>query len=44
MAAEVIKVGQLGPYSNNAYIIADHGTRQAIVVDAPIGSGADRSR
>jgi glyoxylase-like metal-dependent hydrolase (beta-lactamase superfamily II) len=40
MPAEVIKVGPLGPYDNNAYIIADHGTRQAIFVDAPIGSDA----
>jgi glyoxylase-like metal-dependent hydrolase (beta-lactamase superfamily II) len=38
MSTEVIKIGPLGPYDNNAYIIADHGTRQAIVVDAPIGS------
>jgi len=40
MSAEVIKVGPLGPYSNNAYIIADSATREAIVVDAPIGSTA----
>ena len=40
MHTEVIKIGPLGPYDNNAYIIADHGTRQAIFVDAPIGSNA----
>jgi glyoxylase-like metal-dependent hydrolase (beta-lactamase superfamily II) len=28
----------LGPYANNAYIIADRESRQAIFVDAPIGS------
>jgi glyoxylase-like metal-dependent hydrolase (beta-lactamase superfamily II) len=38
MAVEVIKAGPLGPYSNNAYIIADSATKQAIFVDAPIGS------
>ena len=39
MPADVIKVGPLGPYDNNAYIIADRATKQAIFVDAPIGSG-----
>ena len=38
MPAEVIKVGPLGPYANNAYIIADVTTKQAIFVDAPIDS------
>ena len=38
MTADVIKVGPLGPYANNSYIIADRATRQAIYVDAPIGS------
>jgi glyoxylase-like metal-dependent hydrolase (beta-lactamase superfamily II) len=38
MPAEVIKVGPLGPYANNAYIIADTATQQALLVDAPIGS------
>jgi glyoxylase-like metal-dependent hydrolase (beta-lactamase superfamily II) len=38
MTADVIKVGPLGPYANNSYIIADRGTKQAIYVDAPIGS------
>jgi hydroxyacylglutathione hydrolase len=36
----VTKLGPLGPYANNAYIITDPATRQAIVVDAPIGSDA----
>jgi glyoxylase-like metal-dependent hydrolase (beta-lactamase superfamily II) len=38
MTAEVIKVGPLGPYANNAYIIVDGATKQAIFVDAPLGS------
>lgn len=38
MPAEVIKVGPLGPYSNNAYIIADRATKHALFIDAPIGS------
>jgi glyoxylase-like metal-dependent hydrolase (beta-lactamase superfamily II) len=38
MPADVIKVGPLGPYSNNAYIVADRGTKQALFIDAPIGS------
>lgn len=38
MPIEVIKVGPLGPYANNAYILADAGTKQAIFVDAPLDS------
>jgi glyoxylase-like metal-dependent hydrolase (beta-lactamase superfamily II) len=38
MPIEVIKVGPLGPYANNAYILADRGTKQAIFVDAPLDS------
>ncbi len=38
MPAEVIKIGPLGPYANNAYIISDRATKRAIFVDAPIGS------
>jgi len=38
MPAQVIKVGPLGPFGNNAYVIADTGTRQAILVDAPFES------
>ncbi len=38
MPATVIKVGPLGPYENNAYIIADDATKQAIFVDAPLDS------
>jgi glyoxylase-like metal-dependent hydrolase (beta-lactamase superfamily II) len=38
MPAEVIKVGPLGPYANNAYIIVDTLTKQAILVDAPFES------
>jgi glyoxylase-like metal-dependent hydrolase (beta-lactamase superfamily II) len=38
MPADVIKVGPLGPYANNAYIIADRATKEAIFVDAPLES------
>ena len=38
MPANVIKIGPLGPYANNAYIIVDPRTKQSIFVDAPIGS------
>jgi glyoxylase-like metal-dependent hydrolase (beta-lactamase superfamily II) len=40
MPADVIKIGPLGPYANNAYIIADPATKHAVFVDAPIGSEA----
>jgi glyoxylase-like metal-dependent hydrolase (beta-lactamase superfamily II) len=40
MPADVTKIGPLGPYDNNAYIISDPATKQAIFVDAPIGSEA----
>ena len=35
MPAEVIKIGPLGPYANNAYIIVDTATKKSIFVDAP---------
>lgn len=38
MTASVTKLGPLGPYDNNAYLIVDHATKHSIVVDAPIGS------
>ncbi len=38
MTAEVIKVGPLGPYANNAYIIVDRATKRSIFVDAPLES------
>jgi hydroxyacylglutathione hydrolase len=38
MTANVIKVGPLGPYENNAYVIVDTATKRSVVVDAPIGS------
>jgi hydroxyacylglutathione hydrolase len=38
MPADVIKVGPLGPYANNAYVIVDRATKRSIVVDAPSGS------
>ena len=34
----VYKIGPLGPYENNAYIIADHPSQEALVVDMPAGS------
>ena len=36
----VIKLASLGPYDNNAYIIADAASGEAIVVDMPAGSEA----
>lgn len=38
MPADVIKVGPLGPYANNTYIIVDRATKQSIFVDAPFES------
>lgn len=38
MTADVIKVGPLGPYDNNAYVIVDQATKQSIFVDAPFES------
>jgi glyoxylase-like metal-dependent hydrolase (beta-lactamase superfamily II) len=38
MPADVIKLGPLGPYANNAYVIVDRATKQSIVVDAPFDS------
>ena len=32
---EVVRLGPLGPYGNNAYIIADTSARQSLVVDMP---------
>ncbi len=34
------KFGPLGPYGNNAYLIADDASREAIIVDMPAGSDA----
>jgi len=31
----VIKVGPLGPFSNNAYVLIDPATNQSFIVDAP---------
>jgi len=38
MPAEVIKVGPLGPFANNAYVIIDRATKQSIIIDAPAQS------
>jgi hydroxyacylglutathione hydrolase len=38
MPAEVRKIGPLGPYDNNAYVIVDGETKQSIFVDAPFES------
>lgn len=32
---EVVKIGPLGPYGNNAYIVADTSARQSLIVDMP---------
>ena len=35
MGTEVRKIGPLGPYDNNAYVIVDTGTKQSLFIDAP---------
>ncbi len=37
-ALRLIKVGPLGPFANNAYIIADSASGEAVIVDMPAGS------
>src|SRR5207244_3489758 len=32
---EVVRLGPLGPYGNNAYIIADTAARESMIVDMP---------
>ena len=32
---QVIKVGPLGPFNNNAYLVVDPATNESIIVDAP---------
>ncbi len=34
----ITKFGDLGAYGNNAYIIADAGSKEALIVDMPTGS------
>lgn len=34
---EVRKIGPLGPFDNNAYLIVDPTTRAALIIDAPLG-------
>jgi len=34
----LVRVGPLGPFANNAYIIADNSSDEAIIVDMPAGS------
>ena len=38
MPTTIKKIGPLGPYANNAYVIVDDATQRSIFVDAPIGS------
>ena len=38
MPTEVLKIGPLGPYDNNAYVIVDTATKQSLFVDAPFES------
>ncbi len=33
----LVHIGPLGPYANNAYIIADRVSREAVIVDMPAG-------
>jgi hydroxyacylglutathione hydrolase len=35
---QVLKIGGLGPYNNNAYIISDTGAKQSLIVDMPAES------
>ena len=39
-ALRLVKLGPLGPYSNNAYVIADSAAGEAVIVDMPYGSEA----
>ena len=34
----LVKFGPLGPFANNAYVISDADTRDAVIIDAPQGS------
>ena len=36
----ITRLGNLGPYSNNAYVISDAATGDALIVDMPSGSTA----
>jgi glyoxylase-like metal-dependent hydrolase (beta-lactamase superfamily II) len=36
----ITKLGNLGPYSNNGYVVADPATGDALIVDMPMGSSA----
>jgi hydroxyacylglutathione hydrolase len=31
----IVKVGPLGPFNNNAYLVVDPATKQSVIVDAP---------
>ena len=35
---QILKIGPLGPYNNNAYIISDTGARKSLIVDMPAES------
>ena len=39
-ALRVIVFENLGPFGNNAYIIADADSKEAVIVDMPAGSAA----
>jgi glyoxylase-like metal-dependent hydrolase (beta-lactamase superfamily II) len=36
----ITRLGNLGPYSNNAYVVSDTATGDALIVDMPVGSSA----
>lgn len=38
MTADVVKIGPLGPYANNAYVISDRASKKSLFVDAPLES------
>jgi hydroxyacylglutathione hydrolase len=35
----IVKVGPMGPYGNNAYLVSDTGRRETLLVDMPLDTG-----
>jgi hydroxyacylglutathione hydrolase len=35
----IVKIGPMGPYNNNAYIVRDTAAKQALLVDMPLEAG-----
>lgn len=38
-AVRIVKIGPMGPFNNNAYIVRDTSARQALLVDMPLDEG-----